>query len=49
MPFLIDPLTKSGCPKKGAYNRQQALDHLRSSGPGSGEFYLADNKGAFVK
>ena len=36
MPFLIDPLTKTGRPKKGAYNRQQALDHLRSFGSGSG-------------
>lgn len=42
MPFLIDPLTKSGRPKKGAYNRQQALDHLRSFSSGSGEFYLAE-------
>ena len=42
MPFLIDPLTKTGRPKKGAYNRQQALDHLRSFGSGSGEFYLAE-------
>ena len=42
MPFLIDPLTKTGRPKKGAYNRQQALDHLRSFGSASGEFYLAE-------
>ena len=42
MPFLIDPLTKSGRPKKGAYNRRQALAHLRSFGTASGEFYLAE-------
>ena len=42
MPFLIDPLTKTGRPKKGAYNRRQALAHLKSFGTGSGEFYLAE-------
>jgi hypothetical protein len=42
MPFLIDPLTKAGRPKKGAYNRRQAMAHLRSFGTGSGEFYLAE-------
>lgn len=42
LPFLIDSLIKTGRPKKGAYSRKQAFDHLRSFGSGSGEFYFAE-------
>lgn len=42
LPFLIDPLIKTGRPQKGAYTRKQAFDHLRSFGSGSGEFYFAE-------
>ena len=42
LPFLIEPLIKTGRPKQGAYTRKQAFDHLRSFGSGSGEFYFAE-------
>jgi hypothetical protein len=42
LPFLIEPLTKTGRSEKPDITIEKAFEQLRSFGPGTGEFYFAE-------
>ena len=42
LPFLIEPLTKTGRCGKSSMTREKAFEQLRAFGPSSGEHYFAE-------